>query len=306
MITLCASFLLKIVPLYLNVLLGFIAGKFTEISRDSIARLLIYIFAPIVFFNGVANIPLDLNILFLPFMILAISVLLCGVFYRLSGLIWQDSTKNLVAFSAGTGNSGYFGLPLALLLLDDKGEGIYIMAVLGMVLYENTVGFYIIARGKHSVSDCLLKLVKLPALYAIAFGLLINLLNISLPEIIVEFIDHIKAAFSVLGLVIIGLGMAALKKIKTDFSFIGMTFLAKFIAWPALIGMIIAGDRYFGIFDSGTYQALTLFSFVPLAANLVIFSAVFDIHTEKAASAVFFSIIVSIIYIPFMVGCFIL
>lgn len=307
MIYLCLPFLLKIVPLYMNILVGYIAEKITGVTRDAIALLMLYIFAPLVIFNGVINTRLDLSILFLPFIIFAICAGLCFFFYWLSGFIWADSTRNLVAFSAGTGNTGYFGLPLALLLFDDQGEGIYIMAILGVTVYENTLGFYMIAREKHSTAECLAKLTKLPALYALFLGLLFNFFHLSLPEVFGEFMVHIKGAYTVLGMMIIGLGIAGLKRIKIDFKFIGVTFLAKFIAWPILIALTIVLDAYaFGFFDPNISQALMLLSFVPLAANMVIFASLIDVHQDKAAAAVLFSTLIALVYIPLMVSCFIL
>jgi predicted permease len=268
---------------------------------------MIYLFGPLVIFNGVINTRLDFTILSLPLITFSLAIGLCLLFYWFAGFIWQDSTKNLVGFSAGTGNTGYFGLPLALLLFDDQGEGIYIMAILGLTLYENTLGFYLMARGKYTVKECLNKVVKLPALYALFGGVLLNFLHVPIPDIFTEFMKHIKGAYTVLGMMVIGLGIAGLKHFKMDLSFVGMTFLAKFVVWPILIVMVIALDTFiFGMFDENIYQALTLLSFVPLAANLVIFASLMDIQPEKAAAAVLVSTLVSIIYIPLMVGCFLL
>lgn len=306
MIQVCLPFLFKVIPLYMNIFLGFAAGRITGVHRDTIARLMIYVFVPLVIFNGVINTRLDLTILSLPLVTFAIAAVLCFFFYWLSGFLWQDASKNLVAMSAGTGNSGYFGLPLALLLFDKQGEGIYIMAILGLTIYENTIGFYMIARAKHTASDCLAKLARLPALYALVAGLIFNLLKIQLPDVFTEFMQHIKGAYTVLGMMIIGLGIAGLKGFKIDFKFIGMTFLAKFVAWPLLIVFTIFLDTHlFGVFNPVINQALMLLSFVPLGANLVVFASLMDIYPEKAAAAVLLSTIVSIIYIPLMIGCFI-
>ncbi|HEV8052901.1 MAG TPA: AEC family transporter [Parachlamydiaceae bacterium] len=307
MIHLCLPFLLKVVPLYINIILGFVAGKFVGIARDSIARLMIYLFVPLVIFNGVINTKLDLGILSLPFITFMISAGLCLFFYWLSKFIWQDYTRNLVALSAGTGNTGYFGLPLALLLFNDQGEGIYIMAILGITVFENTLGFYMIARGRHTAAECISKLIRLPAIYALLAGLIVNMLHIPVPDVFIEFMKHIKGAYTVMGMMIIGVGIAGIKQFKVDFSFIGITFLAKFIAWPLLIALAISLDtHFFGFFDETIYQALILLSLVPLAANVVILATLMDIHPDKAATAVLLSTILSIIYIPLMVGCFIL
>ena len=307
MIHFCLPFLLKVVPLYLNIILGFVAGKYIGIARDSVSRLMLYLFVPLVIFNGVINTKLDLSIISLPFITFIISSGLCLFFYLLSGFVWQDSTRNLVALSAGTGNTGYFGLPVALLIFNDQGEGIYIMAILGLTVFENSLGFYMIARGRHTAAECIYKLIRLPAIYALLGGLLFNLLQISMPEVFAEFMNHIKGAYTVLGMMIIGVGIAGLKHFKIDASFIGLTFVAKFIAWPLLIALTIHLDsHFFGFFNQTIYQALILLSLVPLAANVVVLASLMDIHPDKAATAVLLSTILSIIYIPLMVSCFIL
>lgn len=307
MMSMCFPFLLKVVPLYMNMLLGYIAGKTLDANRNTIAKLMLYMFAPIVIFNGVINTRLDYNILALPFITYAICACLCFFFYWLSSYIWDDATKKLVAFSAGTGNTGYFGLPIALMLFDDQGEGIYIMSVLGVTIYENSLGFYMIARGKYTTAECLAKLARLPALYALTAGLILNFFSISLPDVFAEFMKHIKGAYTVLGMMIIGLGLAGLTQFKLDFNFIGMTFLAKFVAWPILIALTISMDSYvFGFLDENIYQALTLLSFVPLAANMVILASLLDVYPEKASAAVLISTLLAIVYVPLMVSCFLL
>ncbi len=307
MIAICFPFFLKVIPLYMNILLGFIGGKVIGVNRETVARLMLYMFAPLVIFNGVINTKLNYYIISLPLITFMISTGLSLLFYWLGGFVWKDSTKNLVGLSAGTGNTGYFGLPLALLLFNDQGEGIYIMAILGVTIYENTLGFYMIARGKHTAAECISKLIRLPAIYALLFGLVLNLLKVPVPDIFMDFMRHIKGAYTVLGMMIIGLGIAGLKHFKLDFSFIGLTFLAKFIGWPLLIAAVIYLDTFiFGFFYPEIYKALILLSFVPLGANVVILASLMEIHPEKAAAAVLLSTIISIIYIPLMVGCFIL
>lgn len=304
---LCLPFLLKVLPLYFNMALGYLAGKALKIDGDTVAKLMIYLFVPIVIFNGVVNTHLQFALLFVPVIVFFICVGLAFLFYWLAGMIWKDHTKNLVGFSAGTGNTGYFGLPLAILLFDDQGEGVYIMTVLGVTIYENTVGFCMIASGKHPIKESIIKLAKLPILYALVAGLIVNMLQIPLSDVFADFMKHIKGAYTVMGMMIIGLGLARLSRFRLDLSFIGMTFLAKFIAWPLLIALTIGLDTHvFGLFNQDIYRALTLLAFVPLAANMVIWATLMDVHPEKAAMAVLLSACFAIVYIPVMVGCFLL
>lgn len=304
--------LIKIVPLYMNILMGYFAAKFLDLNRENIARLMFYMINPIVVFNGVIHTHLDTSVLMLPFLTFGISSLLCLFFYRISKSMWHDSSRNLLAFSAGTGNTGYFGLPMALLLFDDQGEGAYIMGLLGVTFFENTLGFYILSRKgdgegaeKQSPLECFYKLFTLPALYAFLAGLLVNVSQIGILEIFSEFMQHIKGAYAVLGMMIIGLGLAGLKHFKIDYKFVGMAFIAKFFAWPVIALTVIHIGRMFGYVNNDIYNALMLVSIVPLAVNTVIMASLLKTQPEKAATAVLASIIFALAYVPIMANYFI-
>lgn len=296
----------KIIPLYISILIGFIAGKQLEISRDSIARLMLYVLNPIVVFNGMCLVKLEAGVLFLPVLVAVISSILCLVFYRLAGYFWNDETKSLVGFTAGNGNTGYFGLPIALLLFDDQGEAIYILAILGVTLFENTLGFYIFMHHSISKKECLIKLLKLPTLYAFLLGILFNVLQVPSSDMIQEYMSNIKGAYTIFGMMSIGLGLAGLKHFKLDFIFIGLSFLARFVAWPILMLSIIYLDsHFFHFYNYVVYNALLLVSIVPLGTNSVLMASLRKVHPEKAATAVVLSIIFALFFVPFMIENFI-
>ena len=49
--------------------------------------------------------------------------------------------------TCGTGNTGFFGIPLAMILLDPNSANIFIFGTLASLLYENTTGFFVTAKG---------------------------------------------------------------------------------------------------------------------------------------------------------------
>ncbi len=120
------TFAIKLLPLYFNILLGYIAGKKLEANQESISKILFYMIGPLIMFNGIIHTQLNASVLTLPIVTFTISCVLCIIFYRFSRKIWTDSSKNLVAFSAGSGATGYFGIPLALMIFDQQAEGVYI------------------------------------------------------------------------------------------------------------------------------------------------------------------------------------
>lgn len=299
------SFAIKLLPLYFNILLGYIAGKKLQANQETISKLMFYIISPLIIFNGVIHTKLNASIMSLPILTFAISCSLCVIFYRFSRRIWSDSTKNLMAFSAGSGATGYFGVPLALIIFDQQTEGIYIMALLGVTLYDNSLGYYISVKGSYTTMECMKKILTLPTLYAFLLGMAINLFQIPIPDVYTDFITHIKGVYIVMGMMIIGIGLAGLTEFKLDFKFIGMTFLAKFLAWPLLVLLIIAIDRaYLGIYHPTSHQVLILISIVPLAINTVIMASIMKYQPERVAATVLLSTIFALLYLPFMTSFF--
>ncbi len=71
----------KIYPLYIIVVLGYIAGRFLRADRKTISSLLIYIIAPVVVFNGVATAPHNNNYLALPVIFFTVACLLSIIFF---------------------------------------------------------------------------------------------------------------------------------------------------------------------------------------------------------------------------------
>lgn len=301
------ALLIKILPLYMNIGLGYVASKALGTTRDSIARIMFFIINPLIIFNGVLNVKINPAVLFLPVLTFVICSSLCLIFYKLGKGYWDDSSRNLMAFSAGSGNTGYFGLPLALLIFDTEAEGVYVLALLGVVLYENSVGYYMLAKGKHTSAECARKVLRLPAIYAFTGGLFLNLTGLGIPPVFSQFIDHIKGTFTVMGMMIIGLGLARLDHFKFDRKFVEFTFFAKFLIWPALIFCLNTLDsNFFGFYDTVTHKALFLVSIVPMAVNTVIIATILETQPEKAAAAVVLSTLFALVYVPLMVTIFIL
>jgi predicted permease len=271
------SLLIKTIPLYLNIGLGYIAGKVLNACRDTIARVMFYLINPIIIFNGILNIQLDASILSLPLITFGISTLLCLIYYGFSRNMWEDTSKNLLAYSAGTGNMGYFGLPVALMLFDNEGEGIYILLILGVTLYENSIGYYMLAKGTHTAKECFAKITRIPALYTCFAALTLNYLHAPIPEVFQDFMTHIKGTYTVLGMMMIGIGFAALPHFKMDGKYLGMIFTAKFLAWPALVMAFNTLDTLvFGFYPPIVHQALVLASIVPVAVNTVIVASLLN------------------------------
>jgi predicted permease len=230
---------------------------------------------------------------------------MCLLFYKISTYIWKDATRNILAFATGTGNSGYFGLPVALAILGQSFLGAIVFSLLGFTLYENSLGFFIVARGKSSVRGSLLRVLKLPTIYAFLAGLLVNLsgLHPNNIDIYTSILPNFSGAYTLLGMMVIGLGMADVRQGAFDWRFISVALLAKSLVWPSITAFLILLDRHFTHFYDENVQHLLIFmSLIPLAANTVNYATLLGTHPEKAAIAVLISTVLALFYIPLILS----
>lgn len=301
------NLLLKLVPLYITIGFGFIGAKYLNSHKQTIADLMIYIITPLVIFYGTITAQMTLATLILPLMMFIICCLLAGIAYLVGTKIWgKDSMKNIFAFTSGCGNSGYFGIPLAVIILGEKSFSLAVLASLGIVIYQHSVGYYITAKGQHTSREAFLRVIKLPTLYAFILGLILNFAGLAPNDLVKNFLDQIKSTYSVLGMMIVGMGLATVQKNSFDFKFIGSSFISKFVVWPAVISALIYADLMaFHFFSPDIHRVMLVMSIVPLAADTVVFSTKFHIHPEKASLAVMLSTLFALIYIPIFSGVFI-
>lgn len=301
-----STLIVKLVPLYLIIAVGLCAGKFLHVQKDTIAKILIYIVAPVIVFHGVVTTQLNAGILLLPVIFFSVASILSLLFYKVASLWWSDSTRNILAFTSGTGNTGYYGLPVAVAIFGESVVGIVALSVLGMILYESTVGFFITARGHHTVEESIRKILRLPTVSAFIIGLSVNLSGIKLGQVYLDTAMLFRGTYTVLGMMIIGIAIADVPKLIVDLRFIAVTHFAKFIVWPIVIVAVIELDNLmFGIFQSEVKSVMILLSVVPLAANTVSLASLLNTQPAKAATAVLISTLIALIYIPIIVLLFI-
>lgn len=300
------TLLFKLLPLYLIIFLGYLLGRFYKIDRISIAKILIYIIAPIIIFNGIAKAQLTLATISLPLLFLIVGTILCLSFYYFAKKIWRGAEKNIIAFTAGTANTGYFGLPVAIILFGDSIVPYAVLIILGTVLYENVIGLYIIGKGRYSSHESIKHLLKLPNIYACFLGFSANLLHLHFGSNYNMFITNFQSCYVVLGMLLIGLGISELHKVKFDWQFTVIAFAAKFLAWPILIWTAIQTINYFipNFYTQQLSDILLVMTLVPLAANTVVYATALNLHPEKTALTVLLSTMFTLFYMPLMLLLF--
>ena len=294
---------LKLIPLYLTVTLGWVAGRFLEASGKHIAGIMLYIVTPSVVFSGVMAAPLTPEVIALPFLVFGLSTVLALVQLKLAKRVITDGSASLIPLCVGSGNTGYFGVPVALLLFGEEGLGLYIVCMLGTTLFENSVGFYLAARGRHDLRTALWRVLKLPSVYAFLAAVALNLAGAGIPDLFVPLFDNLRGAYSVLGMMIIGMSITSFRGLVGNVRFTGLAFFGKFVVWPAVAVLFWWLDaNVFGIYDAAVHKAMFLISITPIAANTVVIATLLDTAPRQAAGTVLLTTLFALAFIPVMIS----
>jgi predicted permease len=284
------------IPLAALVLLGFIIGKLQNIDLKSVATLAIYAITPLVAFGSAAQLNFTPALILLPVCTFIIAAVIGLASYAVGVKFVGRSEAGLLPVACGSGNTGYFGLPIALALFGPEAAGTYFLANLGVVVFETSVGFYFVARGQLSSRDAFKRVAGLPVLYALIIGLIFAALHIGLPAPAIKLWDLCKGAYVVVGMMIAGIALAQARGFAVNPRLSAIAFTGKFLLWPLAALAFAVLDP--GLFGADVHKLILVLSMDPVAANLPAYAAANNAPIRDAAMLVLVSTIVAIAAIP--------
>lgn len=300
------SLVFNIFPLYILIGLGFIAGRFFEVDRLTLANIAIFIVVPVVMFGYMAQLKIDAAYIALPVAYYCLLSAMAFLYLWIGRKIYPDNRANLLSLTTASHNSGYFGLPVMIFLFEPEWVALYMLIVVGGVFFESTVAYYIAARGAFDVRKSLKKLATYPVLYAVALGFIMNALwDQTLPKMALTYWTYFKGAYVVLGMMIIGAALSQMKHFEFSWRFNALVFFGKFTVWPLLMGAFVALDIYvLRLYGTEIHTMLMLLSIMPPAANVTAFATQFNTNPEKAATTVLAGTLFALIAIPLVLLLF--
>lgn len=290
----------KLLPLFFLILVGYAFARISKSDYSAISKLLMYVINPFIMFYAGYSSEISTSLIIFPTYLFIASCLVSLAAFNAGKFIYPaGSDKNLLAYTAGASNTGYFGLPLITAVLGSEFFNIAIVASLGVIIYEFTLGFYLAAKGNYSAKDSLFRLLKLPHLYSFFSGLLLNILQIDLPGLISLNFEYFKSAYILLGMMMIGFGLSSMKIRSFDTKFILLNLFAKSVLLPLATFLMIITGKYSGVEEvSENYHVLILLALTPVAANSVNFAKELGLDVGKAALTVMISTVIALVSIP--------
>jgi predicted permease len=166
------------------------------------------------------------------------------------------------------------------------------------------VAFFIAASGKYGFGESLRRTLTLPILYSSLLAIAVNYFNQhyfvdfvgAMPSFIQQSVivpilnsvsvmmDRFTSAYSLLGMLMIGLGIAKLKKFELDLKFMGLAYIAKFIVIPLIAIVFAFVNKYFlHFYNELAIQVIFLMSLVPIGANTISIATQLELDVDKVA-----------------------
>lgn len=289
----------NILPLYVLIACGYVAGKWMDVNLHSMAIVAIYFLAPMVNFGAMMKLEFDPAYAVLPLVMFLGSAAIGCTTYWFAQRRWQDNSVNLISMSSVTGNTGYFGLPIILALFSLEHAGIYLLMNAALILSELGLGYYFGARGHADMKGAILKVLKLPVVYALVLGLSLNAMGAELPPLVQRYTDYATGAWVLIGMMLIGIALGKQEKIIFEPRLIKWLFTAKFVLWPIFGALVIAADiMVFHLYDAKIHAMVAILCSVPLAGNLVAYAANLNLRPERVAGAVLASTLLALLTVP--------
>jgi hypothetical protein len=139
--------------------------------------------------------------------------------------------------------------------------------------------------------------------YAFLAAVFLNLAGIGIPDIFVPLFDNLRGAYSILGMMIIGMSITSFRGLAGNVRFTALAFFGKFVVWP-LVAIVFwwVDATLLGIYEPAVHKAMFLISITPIAANTVVIATLLDTSPRQAAGTVLLTTLFALAFIPVMIS----
>ena len=294
-----ASILVNIIlPVVLVAAVGFVLARTLHVEARALSRTMLYFFSPALVFGSAYRTQLSGEYVSIAVFALVITALMGIVTWVLVKVMRYDRlTASGFALGVLFVNAGNYGLPLILFAYGQEGLARAALYFTMSAILTQTLAIFIAARGRASVRDALLNVLKMPLVYAVAFGLLFNLIGFTVPEPIMKSVDLAGGAAVPVMLVILGIELAR-AKMESDRTVIGLATFAKLVL-TALVAFPLAAIMQL----QGVARAVCIIeASMPTAVMASIVAVEFDARPKLVTGIVFASTVFSVITLTVLLG----
>ena len=279
-----------VISVFLLVAVGFIFAHWKKISLASVTEIIVYLGTPSLVFSSLASKPLfaaDIVVLAGGILLIFAGV---GLLIRFYFFIFGFSSRGF-ALPTLFMNAGNMGFPLALFAFGQEGMQRATLLFLAITLLQYSLGIYILnGRGNWT------EIFRLPLIYAALAGLLFNLTEIKLPELLLQPVTMLGQATIPIMLISLGYRLYQVESLQLGHALGGalLRIFGGFAAANIAVNLIGA--------DGVNRQVLLLYGSLPAAVVNFVLTEKYRQNPGLAASIVVISTFISVLTIPIVLS----
>lgn len=289
-----------ILPVFIIIGIGALAGRRLELSVLTLSRAVLYIFGPALVFRSLLTTELGAgDAVQIVAFVLATTAVLGAIAWSMTRALRfnavQSSAFLLTTLLINTGN---YGLPVNLFAFGNPGLERAIIYYATASVLTNTLGIYIAARGHAEPREALMNVFRLPLLYAAVLALVLRVAGINtLPNVLFRPIDLLADAAVPALLLALGIELA-----RTTFDrqlwTVGLATATRLVIAAVLAGVLATLMGLQGL----TRQVCIVEASMPTAVMAVVLAVEFDAEPHFVTSVVFVSTLASLITLTILLS----
>jgi predicted permease len=287
-----AALVQTVLPIFLIIAVGYAIGtrRNVEVDVQPFIDLIVYVAGPCLIFASIARSDINLtDFTTIAGAALAIVLIMTSVAFLIFNLTKSD--KKGLYLPLVFGNTSYLGYPVALFAFGMAGlsRAVVFDMINSLVIF--TLGIYIVHQ-KSEIQEAF----KIPLLHAVIVGLVINLLNIPVPDVIFTPIEMIGMITIPLALLVLGYKLTEIKLTAVKVAVLASVFriLGGFLVASAIIELLSI--------EGMVRDIILLQAAMPSAVMGMILAAKYDRDASLVASVVLITTVLSLISIPLILA----
>jgi malate permease and related proteins len=296
-----------LLPIVVVVSLGYLLRRYVALDVRSVNRMSIYLFSPVLIFTLLTQVRIT------PTETLRISAFMIGFILLIGAITWlfcralgyDRANTAALLLCVMFMNAGNYGLPVSRFAFGEEGFQLAALFFVVQAIMAQTLAVYIAAAGGQSGwREGLLRLLRMPQIYAVVAALLIRAVGIDLnPEgtrLIDEVfrgLDLVAEAGIALLLVILGMQLAESEGIS-ELRLVGLaTGLRLLLSVPLALALVwVVG------LEGLPAKLAVLLTSMPTAVNMIILAVEFDLRPQFVANVVTASTVASLLSLTLLLA----
>ncbi|RCW74892.1 AEC family transporter [Saliterribacillus persicus] len=289
-----------ILPIFILMAIGYYLQLTFKLDLSTLAKLNIYFLVPgfifVKLYEATFSYSLFLYVLLFFILLVVILFIISVVVRKLLGMKNGEETtfSNSIMFF----NSGNYGVPVNDLVFrgDPFAMSIQVIVLMLQNIFLFSYGIFSLRAAAEGKLKAALGYFKMPVLYAMIAGIVLNGLEINIPEFIWVPANYIADAMIGIALITLGAQVQNMK-VKVILPSVYISVFLRLIGGPIAALIII----YLFKIDGLIAQAFLIASAMPTSVNSAVIAQEYNNHQDLAAQTVLISTLISSVTVTLVI-----